>query len=45
MEVLFGRVLEAHGFVFTCPDLNQPDFRTLTTTRMLAQTAAAIEAA
>jgi pimeloyl-ACP methyl ester carboxylesterase len=43
--VRFGRELEAHGVGFTCPDLNQPDFRTLTTTRMLAQTAAAIEAA
>lgn len=43
--VRFGRELVARGVGFTCPDLNQPDFETLTTTRMLAQTAAAIEAA
>lgn len=33
----FARELEARGVGFTCPDLNQPQFETLTTTRMLAQ--------
>ena len=41
----FGRDLEARGVGFTCPDLNEPDFRTLTTSRMLAQTAEAVAAA
>lgn len=33
----FRTACEAHGIGFTCPDLNQPAFETLTTTRMLAQ--------
>ena len=33
----FKRALEAQGIGFTCPDLNQPAFETLTTTRMLGQ--------
>lgn len=33
----FGRELAARDVGFTCPDLNQPQFETLTTTRMLAQ--------
>jgi pimeloyl-ACP methyl ester carboxylesterase len=35
--VRFRRELEARGVGFSCPDLNQPDFETLTITRMLAQ--------
>jgi hypothetical protein len=41
----FQRELAARGVGFGCPDFNEPAFETLTTTRMLAQTAAAIEAA
>ena len=41
----FGRELAARGVPFACPDLNQPDFSTLTVTRMLGQTAAVVEAA
>jgi len=41
----FGREMVARGVGFTCPDLNEPDFRTLTTTRMLEQAAAAVAAA
>ena len=41
----FGRGLAAHGIGFTCPDLNEPAFETLTVTRMLAQTEVAIAAA
>ncbi len=33
----FRRELESRGVGFTCPDLNQPAFETLTATRMLAQ--------
>jgi pimeloyl-ACP methyl ester carboxylesterase len=33
----FGRELTTRGVGFTCPDLNQPAFETLTPTRMLAQ--------
>jgi hypothetical protein len=33
----FGRELEARGVGWSCPDLNQPAFETLTTTRMLGQ--------
>lgn len=40
----FGRELAARGIGFSCPDLNFPAFETLTVTRMLAQTAAAIAA-
>jgi pimeloyl-ACP methyl ester carboxylesterase len=41
----FGAELAARGVGFSCPDLNEPDFETLTVTRMLAATRAAIEAA
>ena len=41
----FGRELEARGVGFSCPDLNQPAFETLTVTRMLEQARAAIVAA
>jgi pimeloyl-ACP methyl ester carboxylesterase len=41
----FRRELEARGVGFSCPDFNQPSFETLTITRMLDQTHAAIEAA
>lgn len=37
--------LEARGVGFTCPDLNEPAFETLTVTRMLQQTEAAVRAA
>ena len=33
----FKRELEARGVAFVCPDLNQPEFETLTASRMLAQ--------
>lgn len=33
----FRQELEGRGVGFSCPDLNQPDFGTLTTTRMLSQ--------
>jgi pimeloyl-ACP methyl ester carboxylesterase len=33
----FRRELEARGVGWSCPDLNQPAFETLTTTRMLTQ--------
>ena len=33
----FRREVESRGVGFTCPDLNQPAFETLTATRMLAQ--------
>ena len=33
----FRREVESRGAGFTCPDLNQPAFETLTATRMLAQ--------
>ena len=36
---LAGRLAE-HGVALDCPDLNEPDFATLTTTRMLQQVAA-----
>jgi pimeloyl-ACP methyl ester carboxylesterase len=41
----FARELAARGVGISCPDFNQPAFETLTVTRMLAQTQAAIEAA
>jgi uncharacterized protein len=41
----FGRELAARGVGYTCPDLNAPSFESLTVTRMLADTAAAIAAA
>jgi pimeloyl-ACP methyl ester carboxylesterase len=36
--VRFGRELAARGVGFSCPDLNEPDFRALTVSRMLSQT-------
>ena len=41
----FGWELAALGVPFACPDLNEPDFSTLTVTRMLQQTAAVIDGA
>jgi pimeloyl-ACP methyl ester carboxylesterase len=40
-----GRRLQERGIRFQSPDLNLPDFSTLTVTRMLAQTRSLIEAA
>ena len=40
--VFLERRLAAHGAPFHCPDLNQPDFSTLTASRMIARTAALI---
>jgi len=39
MEYFSDRLLE-HGIAVRCPDFNQPDFSTLTVTRMLEQLAA-----
>lgn len=33
----FGARLQAHGLPFACPDLNAPDFATMTMSRMLEQ--------
>jgi pimeloyl-ACP methyl ester carboxylesterase len=33
----FGERLARHGVAFDCPDFNEPDFRTLTVTRMLGR--------
>jgi uncharacterized protein len=41
----FGRKLRARGIAYQAPDLNLPDFSTLTTTRMLEQTRALLDAA
>jgi len=41
----FAAELDRLGVGFSCPDLNQPAFETLTVTRMLAQTRDAIAAA
>ena len=41
----FGRELRQRGIPFDCPDLNEPAFETLTVTRMLEQTRAAIASA
>lgn len=41
----FRREVEARGVGFACPDFNEPAFESLTVTRMLEQTRAAIEAA
>ena len=38
----FGRELAARGVGFSCPDLNEPAFDTLTVTRMLDAAAGAI---
>jgi pimeloyl-ACP methyl ester carboxylesterase len=40
----FERRLAAHGLVLQCPDLNEPDFESLTVTRMIAQVEDAIVA-
>lgn len=40
----FRQEVAAQGIGFTCPDLNEPDFETLTTTRMLAQVRDALAA-
>jgi pimeloyl-ACP methyl ester carboxylesterase len=41
----FKRELEARGVGFTCPDLNLPEFETLTVTRMLTQVDGALRGA
>ncbi len=40
----FAKECAARGIGFSCPDLNDPSFETLTVTRMLEQTKAAIAA-
>jgi pimeloyl-ACP methyl ester carboxylesterase len=40
----FGERLQSHGIPFHCPDFNEPDFSTLTLTRMLDHLANAIVA-
>ena len=41
----FAERLRRHGLTFSCPDFNEPDFSTLTVTRMLNQIAGEVEAA
>lgn len=41
----FGRELTSCGVAYSCPDFNRPSFETLTVTRMIGQTRAAVEAA
>lgn len=41
----FGERLAARGVGFRCPDLNEPDFRSLTMTRMLEQVGREVERA
>jgi len=41
---LFAERLAAHGLTLHAPDLNEPAFETLTTTRMIAQVEAAVAA-
>ncbi|HXT68303.1 MAG TPA: YqiA/YcfP family alpha/beta fold hydrolase [Vicinamibacterales bacterium] len=41
----FQRELAGRGVGYSCPDLNEPSFETLTVTRMLEQTRAAVAAA
>jgi hypothetical protein len=41
----FGRELASCGVAYSCPDFNQPSFETLTVTRMIGQTLAAVETA
>jgi pimeloyl-ACP methyl ester carboxylesterase len=41
----FGRTFAEHGIAMSCPDLNLPEFETLTVTRMIGQAEAAIAAA
>jgi pimeloyl-ACP methyl ester carboxylesterase len=40
----FAGCLRPHGIALQCPDFNEPDFETLTASRMIAQTEAAIDA-
>ena len=40
----FAKECAARGIGFSCPDLNEPSFETITATRMIAQTHAAIAA-
>lgn len=40
----FGDRLRERGVAFDCPDFNEPDFRSLTMTRMLAQLERALDA-
>ena len=40
--VFLERRLAAHGMSFHCPDLNEPDFSTLTASRMIERTASLI---
>jgi pimeloyl-ACP methyl ester carboxylesterase len=41
----FGTMLRERGVTYACPDFNEPDFESLTVSRMLAVTDAAIRAA
>ena len=41
--VLLAERLAAHGLPLHCPDLNEPDFSTVTTTRMIRQVETAID--
>ena len=41
----FGERLRRHGLAFSCPDFNEPDFSTLTITRMLDRIAGEVERA
>lgn len=41
----FGQELGQLGLGYSCPDFNQPSFETLTVSRMIEQTLAAVEAA
>jgi pimeloyl-ACP methyl ester carboxylesterase len=41
----FAERLRQHGLAFSCPDFNEPDFSTLTITRMLKQIAGEVDAA
>jgi pimeloyl-ACP methyl ester carboxylesterase len=41
----FARELSTRGVSFSCPDFNEPDFESLTVTRMLNQTRDAVNAA
>jgi len=40
----FADLLRPHGINLQCPDFNEPDFETLTASRMIAQVEAALEA-
>ena len=39
----FGERAAALGWAYTCPDLNEPDFATLTVSRMIDQVEAAVK--